>query len=430
MKHGLGLLLLATGIATAAPAPQDFARYAPLQTQDAAALYRAALNADVYRHATEAGLGDMRVFNGQGEIVPHALEPMPLVTRPPSPISVPFFAEARSATTEGRVAVSVEARADGTLVSVQPGRPVPLAGAQRVLVDASGVKRPLARLDLDWAEARFQGQLRLEASDDLQSWRAIAEAELLRLQQGGQRLERRSISFEPTTARYLRLQWSGAAPTLTAVRVVPQAEAALPARVWLSPQPVDDPDGYHFVLANVAPADRLRIRLPQTNTVAQVTIEARFASNGPWHPIARARLYRLQQDGAEARNGDLMVPARIYREWRVRVDGGKALLGTGQPTLQIGWVPQQLVWLARGQPPFLLGYGQRDLPTAAGGNLSVAGAQPGNATLGPARDGTPQPEPWLAGDTMRRWVLWAVLLLAVAVLGGMAWRLARRSDGM
>ncbi|WP_255990060.1 DUF3999 domain-containing protein [Chitinolyticbacter albus] len=429
------LLLLASAACVAdSLAPEQFARYVPLQTQSSAALYQATLSADVYRHAIAADLSDLRVFNAAGESVPYSLEQVLPTPVPQAEVSLPFFAESRQAEASASVAVSVRAGTDGTLVSVQPGKPVPLAGAQTVLVDASRLKRPLAALSLDWAEPRFQGALQVDASDDLSQWQQVASGELLRLSLAGQKLEQRRLPLGELSARYLRLRWQGSAPTLTAVRVTPSVPPPAPTRAWLAAQPLQSNEAgiYRFALANVVPADRLRIVLPQANTVANVTLEARMQSSGPWHAVARARLYRLHQASGETRSGDLIVPARVFREWRIRVDGGAVAIGQGQPGLSLGWVPQRLTWLARGQPPFVLAYGQRGLTGAAqpAASLRINGSRPAPATLGVPRDGTLQVAPLIERELLRRGVLWAVLLAGVGVLGWMAWRLGRRGDGM
>ena len=70
------LLLLIPILANGAERPVDFA-YGMAIEADAAqdALHEIEIPAAVYRAVTRADLGDVRVFNGQGEVVPHALRP-------------------------------------------------------------------------------------------------------------------------------------------------------------------------------------------------------------------------------------------------------------------------------------------------------------------------------------------------------------------
>jgi hypothetical protein len=68
------LLAVASTVAGAAdPTPQDFAYGQSIITTEAATGYRVALPLEVYRTAVRADLGDLRIFNAGGEIVPYAL---------------------------------------------------------------------------------------------------------------------------------------------------------------------------------------------------------------------------------------------------------------------------------------------------------------------------------------------------------------------
>jgi hypothetical protein len=114
--------------------------------------------------------------------------------------------------------------------------------------------------------------------------------------------------------------------------------------------------------------------------------------------------------------------------------------------LGAGWVPDRLVFAARGAAPFQLAYGSRDAKPAAFGIATLipgykdeAGldlgstqpaAQPAAIAIGAARTAAPQP---LGGEAAtreridwKRWVLWGSLVLGVAVLGLMAFRLGRQ----
>jgi len=53
--------------------PQDFAYAVPLQFEGQDALYQATLPLSVYQNTVRSDLGDLRVFNAQGEVVPHML---------------------------------------------------------------------------------------------------------------------------------------------------------------------------------------------------------------------------------------------------------------------------------------------------------------------------------------------------------------------
>ena len=116
----------------------------------------------------------------------------------------------------------------------------------------------------------------------------------------------------------------------------------------------------------------------------------------------------------------------------MHVDPATGGLGAGLPKLRAGWLPQHIVFAARGSAPFMLAYGSATAPRRrcrsarwcpattprTRRSIGVAVAQPAQAVAGNAARLTPAVD-W------KRWVLWLTLLLGVAVLGTMAWRLSR-----
>jgi hypothetical protein len=104
--------------------------------------------------------------------------------------------------------------------------------------------------------------------------------------------------------------------------------------------------------------DRLRVELPQANTLVALQLLARNRDDQPWQAIAGGVQYRLQHDGRDIVSPDLRVAAGGWRNWLMRVDQKGGGIGTGEPRLHAGWVPQQLVFVARGIRRSLV-YGQR-----------------------------------------------------------------------
>ena len=81
MKRNVFFLLLAYAAAAAAQSPHDFAFGIPLATEGDDAFYRVELPAAVYTGAVRSDLGDMRVFNGDGAVVPFAFVPRAAAVR-------------------------------------------------------------------------------------------------------------------------------------------------------------------------------------------------------------------------------------------------------------------------------------------------------------------------------------------------------------
>ncbi|HXV49700.1 MAG TPA: DUF3999 family protein, partial [Candidatus Binatia bacterium] len=129
---------------------------------------------------------------------------------------------------------------------------------------------------------------------------------------------------------------------------------------------------------------------------------------------------------------EILVPVNSARYWLVRVDQKGGGIGGGVPGLQIGWVPQKLVFAARGAGPYQLAYGGSRVAPAA---FAIESLIPGYNTdaefkVKPAALGEPTT---LAGTARLRApvdykniALWSTLIVGVALLGWMAFRLSRQ----
>jgi hypothetical protein len=231
---------------------------------------------------------------------------------------------------------------------------------------------------------------------------------------------------------------------LTGVQAEAGEQVIEPSRLWVGASGIaanDRASTYDFDLGGRFPADRLRIVLPETNTVAYVSLLSRTAPDAEWRPVRGAVLYRLQEEGREIVSPDVTLPAADARYWRMQVDPRSGGLGGRAPRLEIGWVPQEIAFAARGGDPFLLAWGNRDVQAATlpietlvpGYRRDAAGKEGGTSALvaiAPAALGEPSPIAGAAAleprTDWKRIVLWGSLFAAVALLGWMSWRLARK----
>jgi hypothetical protein len=247
------------------------------------------------------------------------------------------------------------------------------------------------------------------------------------------------IELPATKAKYLRLSWAAdqAPLELVGARFEYAERVVETTRQWreVAGSPIAAHDGdYEFDLAGAFPVDRIAIDLPEINSVVPAQLYARASSEQAWRPIASVVLYRLRQGDAEVTAAPTAVSGGSLRYWMLRVAADSGGLGSGRPRMRAGWVPQQLVFAARGSGPFTLAYGNA---TAASTALPIATLVPGYPTASAPTIGvaTVQPgPPMVLGGVERltkpidgrRLLLWSTLVLGVAVLAWMAWRLSRQ----
>ena len=227
----------------------------------------------------------------------------------------------------------------------------------------------------------------LEASDDLRQWTTLASGvSVLRLAAGGERLEQLRIEFPARKVKYLRLTWPGRGTPLelAGVAVEPGETIVDAPRQWHEVPGAavkDKPGEFEFDLGGQLPVDRLRVALPQPNTVAVIEVLARATPADPWRPVTRTTVFRLNREGEELKSPDIAIGGAADRYWLVKVDPRGGGIGGGQLALGAGWVPHRLVFAARGAAPFQLAYGSRDAKPAAYAIATLVPGYKDEATL-------------------------------------------------
>jgi hypothetical protein len=440
-----GAALALASFAALGEAPADYALRQALSAPLDKAFFRIELPDAVYDGAARADLGDLRVFNGDGAPVPFAFlpRPVPLTTESPRR-ALALFPMTVDTTRPGAGDLSIKLRNDagGTSVELRTRDGTPVSGTRILgyLIDTGTEDAPLVALRLPVQDAgNVNARLRVDASEDLDRWRTIvADAPVLSLEYNGRRLVRDRVEFPPQRARYLRITWlSSAPPALSA------ASGDIGDRFIDPPRRIRKAAGVHeegtadlytFDLGGALPVDRITLELPEVNSVAPVTWEARTSAQDPWRAIGSSVVYRLRRDAGEVTSPEYPIAPNPARYFRARIDPKSGGVGSAPPTIAAGWYPHEIVVAARGKPPFELAYGSRRVPPAA---LPIATLVPGYVAGKPLPDGIGIATAAATASTanaaalrepldVKRWVLWGSLVLASLLLGYMALRLSRQ----
>jgi hypothetical protein len=415
--------------------PTDFAYGLLVETGADDAAYRVPLPVAVYQTAVRPDLGDLRVFNSQGELVPYALERPDAGSSARQAVPLPLF-HLKDTSAAALDAVRITVESGKSAVNVQtPGGSSGSAASISYLLDARAMNAPVAAFIVQWPDdaADFAGRMQVEAGDTLGQWQRIASAApVANLHAQGEHLVERRLEITPTQAKFWRLSWVGAeAPFgLTGVLAEPARATLEAARANLM-VPGKAVSGqareYEFDLGARPPIDRVNLELPELNTTIAVDLLSRTDPKAPWRSVVHAGLYRLKSSGTELRNGPIHIAPDSDRYWLARIDARGGGLGNGVPRLSVGWVAQNVVFLARGSGPYLIAYGSA---TVAPADMSLdslpKAVQIGNATAaapsllgGRERLRPATSVPWRNG------LLWAVLVVAAGILAAMVLRLSK-----
>ncbi len=425
----LGALGLLAANAAVALTPKDFAFGLPIMATELAPAYRVQLPVDVYKVSAQ-NLSDVRVFNSEGDAVPYAIRRREAQGESAPALPLPFFPLPDAGPQALKITLDSP---NGAIKLPANARSAEDGPAAQYLVDARSLAAGIAALELSWPDssADFSGRILIESSDDLGSWHSLLGAPVANLHAGGQELVESRIVTPNITAKFLRLSWMENKPPFELNGVRAELREGEPRINWstvvVSGHAVaGEPADYDFDLGARLPLERVNLVLPDAHSVFMADFKSRPDEKAQWRVVTRAGVYRVANSSGEQSNGPIDVPLDYDRYWRVHLSGeGGAKLAL---RLQGSFSPGEIEFLARGKPPFMLAYGSSSIVGAAtdlsaipaGTAVSTAvtlGSR--NALGGEARLGAH------IGPLDKRSVL-AILVMAVAALGTMAARLARR----
>ena len=403
-----------------------------LSEPDAGA-YRITLSEAVYRTARDAGLRDVTVVDADGQPVPSMLFS---ADAPASSngerIQAPWFVlPGGEQLASGEIRVISERASDGRVLRVEARDGASTTQRGSWLIDASGLRVPVAALLLTLASnAQVEAGFRVEGSDDLANWRMLeADAAVLQLVRDNGQLRQTRIPLS-SAARYLRLtQASGVAVPVTDIAIETSPVAAAVHAEWRDFTPTAvaaDRRSFEYIVDGSQPFDQADVVLPG-NSAVRWRLESRDSNEAPWSlragPWAQYRVGDAQRSRPQ-----VLVPMR-HREWRLVSD----VAVSKTPTLRLGWQPEVLIFVASGKAPYRLvaGSAQQARQDAPLDDLLAdiraergADWQPATASIngdGEASDASALS----AARDWKNYILWAVLLLAALMVAGFAASLLR-----
>jgi hypothetical protein len=449
MKKWLLVCLLSLGVN--AQTVSEFRSSASVAPAAGDPLQRITLPFEVYRDA-KPDLSDLRLFNAKGEALPisFAGTPEPTIETPPSTTltAFPLYSPAPRVgdTGSGRVDVRVKTGRDGTIVSVyESGRPAPAQPQRAVawLLDTTQLKTPTRYLIVDWnsGPGLEAARITVEASDDLKYWHAIAHsAPVLKVEYGGREIAQRKVDVSYAKAKYMRLSADRPEFVLKSVsaEAAPAKRPAPRSKLTVAGKPGAKAGEFVYDLGARLPIESVSLRFGEVNSVAPFAILTRDdPAKEQARAVTNATFYRLMRQGVELESPKVEIGRQPARYWVARLDPNSPPPGGGAPTLEVEWRPGQLVYVARGEGPYTLAFGNAEAKRVM---LETNQLIPGYTRLeeltlmqgqvGPVASAEKREEWWrkVTGDTPpKKIVLWGVLLAAVAALAAMAFRLSRTS---
>jgi len=454
-RAGLFLsLLLWLGSATAQSLPdrQEYAYRFPLDIETAAEYQSADLPLEVYQSVTDSGLRDLGVYNADGQAVPRVVESPEQVENHIEHETalglVPLYG-AEAEQLEQVQLLMQQGRAGTTLAldtrSQSKANSNPSQALAAYIIELAESEQQLVALEFDWtgSPAGFIGRVSVESSDDLHSWHHLAAGTLADLEYQETHIVQDRVGLPAPAGKFLRIRWNELPENwrLKGVSGIRRDRGPEERRNWLSLEPTEtSADGRELVFETGGhpPIDRINLSLAGNNVVLRAQVLYRDHTDQPWRLAHAGVFYRVKRDGDELNSAAAAIHATSAAQWMVRIEAGAApLADSGELRLELGWRPQQLVFLAQGAAPFELLTGRaRDalegfpqqilLGDAAIFHVLRQSGQAGTAAIGPrevvAGTAALQPGSAFSGRTT---LLWIGLIGAVLMVGWLVLSLSR-----
>ncbi len=450
----LTILFGATDISGENLISDDFASGYYLNVSEKNGVNAFILPKDVFTTVRRADLGDIRVFNGAGEVVPHSLRPLGVDEKKVQKSEVvPFFPLYQSTVSKNddNLSLLVSRNNNGTIVTIAAEN-LPTSQKSRVtgyLLDLSRQTKNVRELRFVWKKENDSSvvKITLKESDDLQQWSFLGKRKtLLDLRYGDQRVEKRSIKLPRHPGKYVMVSWdkSGDPLRLNKVTAFSGIIESLRDRYWVSlDNPIaengDEDLVLHYATKYRLQANSAQVSFSQPNSMARIAIQSRPDEKTSWRTRCNKVFYSLDIEGLMVKNDPCIFNQVSDRYWRANIieDGAGIAENNRGFTLELGWNLRELLFVGRGSGPYLLAFGSGKLEgtssdsagdmitsalSSAGSPQDIGMAQVGDkVVLGGQKAllSPPPPHPW------KKWGLWGVLILGVGVLAVMARSLAR-----
>lgn len=448
--------------------PKDYSHSMLLDLAGKSGVMALRLPQNFYMHAQSPQLADMRIFDSEGKKVAFALHQPPLA-RQKQQINLPgkiFPLQGGTELNNNDAALEMEIKRDaqGMLTSAKiKNNDVKRRGAgqlQALLLDFSQQDQAQApyieslRVQLPHPISEYNAQVWLAVSDDLQTWETIAASDLRWLvNQQGQHLVQDSIHFEARRFRYARITWSaGQALEFASVtaRAANQAfiEPTLESLV-LTPEQGKFPQDLQYNASPALPVEKIALHFKHPNVVLPLQIgsyrqlpvtKAGQAVKWEFLPQHSNVFYQIQQNGQTRRSVDMKIPVSHFGTWVIRTQDGAAIAQDKIPQLKISWQAGTVVFLSSGKGPYQLCFGRENINSGespmhlVAPNFSIEELgklefiKPSAVQINPhyVASGSNTTEELGKSAQQRSYVLWAVLIAGVAVMGLLVLRLMKQ----
>ncbi|WP_331352272.1 DUF3999 family protein [Cellvibrio sp. UBA7671] len=418
------------------------------------------LTHDVYRYSADTQLNDLVVIDAQGNKLPYRITaPSTQVNEQSQLADARFFPVAVGAPPEALIALSsASIRLDANEISVSVEKTTndklqdQSAPVDFYVVDVSDLKTRIDKLVVDWqvTEANQYLEVQVSGTNDLTTWSNIAQTTLVQLQKEGQLLTRNKISINLSEKQYayLRLKFTRGNENLQLRKIqIENTDKVANAPVvdsWeVKGALAEDQDSelragnhttampvaaWEFARDDIAPVANISLNLGTLMYGDNIKVFSRNTEKQPWQLLHQGIWFNTQV-GSDWQQSDAI---NIYSNSDIylRVELNELVRTTLNPTLVFHRQPQILQFIANNAPPYKIAIDDQAAPNSQQTSTQIFSqlvsgkelqwGQVAFTELNPSMDSFARHGMQMSWKTL---LFWGILILAVAVLVGVAIRL-------
>ena len=439
-------LLAATSIAADSKL-KAFAEGVTLTASGSRPVQDLALPDRVYASVSQWNLADLRVFNANGDAIPHAFCNSKPAVFSSAALQVPVYdMDARHAADATQSNITLHT-ADGTSLTVETSADKNHAYGFRnnasYILDLRKVGHDINAVRLDWSllSGSSETSVSLLSSTDLAHWQPIvSNAKLLRaVADDHSTLELSRVELPFGRYQYLRIEPTGDELSIKSANVEYRVATGASQPTWYSagvPHAGDEPNELRYDNSHHAPISLLRITPRVENSSVHVAVQSRDREDHAWQTQWTGEIFDLHFDGQTRLNDAIAINTTSASQWRL-LFAENTDLPASTPSFEFGYVPAHLRFLAQGTGPYTLAYGNAHLTSVtaracddllAGIDVAERNNLIGTPTIGSTQVfGGKEALVIKKQIPSRTLLLWGILLIGVAVIMKLAFSLLKNS---
>lgn len=434
------------------------------QIEDAPGTYvQTMLTHDIYRYSADSQLNDVVVTDAQGNKLPYRITAPSVQTSEQSQqTNVRFFPVAVGAAPETLLALSsASIRLDANEISVS----VVKSDKQELqndgvptdffVVDLSDLKTRADNLVVLWPvnEQHQYLEVAVSGTNDMSNWTPITQTTLVQLQKDGQKLTRNKIPLNLSEKEYayLKLKFTRGSEGLQLT------QAAIENTDKIANSPVMDTWQVSGVLAekqesalhhinsgkktpvaawefkrdDIAPVAKISLNLGTVMYGDNIKVFSRNTEKQPWQLLHQGIWFNAQVGSDWQQSDAINIYSNSDTHWRVELN--ELVRTTLNPTLVFHRQPQTLQFIANNAPPYRIAIDSQAAPNNQQTSTQIFSQLVSGKELQWGQVAFTELKPninsFARHGTQVSWktlLFWGILLLAVAVLVGVAVRLFRQ----